>query len=129
MKRSADSFAADELRRAVEIHDSGHDWIATAQALGTSHATLRKALRAAGYRTGYRTDRADKKRPAADNANGNGGDVPRLLRRIRDAGRDALPDANLYCSEPRDLTGHPGHARLRKYWNVPPGGLGKRGDA
>lgn len=27
-----------------------------------------------------------------------------------------------YYNEPRDLTGHPGHAALRRAWGVPPGG-------
>lgn len=35
------------------------------------------------------------------------------------------PDEFTHALAPaRDLTGHPGHDKLRAYWEVPPGGLG-----
>lgn len=59
---SGRQFTAEELARAVELHDGGHSWAVAARALGTNFTTLCTALKRAGIQTSYRTDRQDQRR-------------------------------------------------------------------
>lgn len=61
-RRRRSDFSREQMEWAMGAHNGGASWAQVAGALGTSHHTLRAAMQRAGYETGYRTDRVDKRR-------------------------------------------------------------------